>query len=138
MNVFDIDDKCCGCGMCAVVCPEGVNILLDDNGYYKSRVNEEKCLDCGQCIKVCPIKSQLEEVKTKPSYVLYSKKREDVLKSSSGGIAYLIASKYIELGYVIIGAAWSEDYSRVEHIVVKKTRGYSKAKENKICSKLYS
>ncbi len=44
-------DKCIGCGMCTVVCPQAVFYL--DNG--KVRIGErDHCMECGACAKNCP------------------------------------------------------------------------------------
>jgi NAD-dependent dihydropyrimidine dehydrogenase PreA subunit len=44
-------EKCIGCGMCTVVCPQAVFYL--DNG--KVRIGErDHCMECGACAKNCP------------------------------------------------------------------------------------
>ncbi|MFC1534113.1 mercury methylation ferredoxin HgcB [Thermodesulfobacteriota bacterium] len=44
-------DKCVGCGMCTMVCPQAVFKL--DNG--KVRIGErDHCMECGACAKNCP------------------------------------------------------------------------------------
>lgn len=97
-------------------CDGGVELILDEDGYYKSRINADKCIDCGRCLDICPYNTLPRQIDEVISYVAYSKNREDVINSSSGGIAYEIAKKYIDKGYVVIGAAWSKDFGRVEHI----------------------
>jgi NAD-dependent dihydropyrimidine dehydrogenase PreA subunit len=44
-------DKCCGCGMCLDVCPQGVFQM------YTSRisiVDRDACMECGACSRNCP------------------------------------------------------------------------------------
>ncbi len=48
--IFDINDKCIGCGACARKCP--ANCIT---GEKKTRhvIDQEKCLKCGECFKTC-------------------------------------------------------------------------------------
>lgn len=119
MNVSQVTDQhCYGCGVCAIACPKAIHLELDQDGYYKSRVLQSQCVDCGMCLKACPYMSGSPRTTIQPSYVAYCKDRETVLNSTSGALAHQIASRYLDLGYTIVGAAWSDDFSKVEHIVV--------------------
>ncbi len=45
-------DKCVGCGMCAVVCPHRVFAMKD----RKARiVDKDHCIECGGCALNCPV-----------------------------------------------------------------------------------
>lgn len=49
------DEKCIGCGMCAMVCPHGVFTM--SRGDYQSPVqiiDKDLCMECGACAKNCP------------------------------------------------------------------------------------
>ncbi|MDD4429637.1 MAG: 4Fe-4S binding protein [Paludibacter sp.] len=49
-----MNDKCTGCGMCVIICPQACIILdLNEKGFYHPVVNESRCTDCGKCISVC-------------------------------------------------------------------------------------
>ena len=45
------EEKCTGCGMCAVVCPHGV--LAMDNGLARI-VDRDACMECSACSRNCP------------------------------------------------------------------------------------
>lgn len=131
MNISKISARqCCGCGVCSTVCSGGAELYKDRDGYYKSRINGDKCVDCGRCLSACPADHTAEEIKA-PSFVTFSRERQDALGSSSGGMAHVIAREYLHKGYAIIGAAWSEDYKRVEHIVVEDETGLERLRKSK-------
>lgn len=48
-TMFDAS-KCCGCGACALECPEGACVRGEDGLY---RIDREKCAACFRCIKTC-------------------------------------------------------------------------------------
>lgn len=52
-NVAEAVHNCTSCQMCGAVCPKNaITIELDDEGFYRPKVNEN-CIDCGLCVKVC-------------------------------------------------------------------------------------
>lgn len=130
-NISTITDgMCCGCGACSIVCPGGVKLTLDKSGYYKSRINEDNCAHCGRCLKICPCTMEPAGVPVE-SYVGCCKSENDVQKSASGGAGYAIAKSFLERGYVIIGASWSDDFTKVEHIVVENMAGLERLRKSK-------
>ncbi|MBR1771979.1 MAG: Coenzyme F420 hydrogenase/dehydrogenase, beta subunit C-terminal domain [Lachnospiraceae bacterium] len=55
-SVQDIWDAhiCCGCGICAAVCPQqAIRHVIHENGCAGPAINEN-CVHCGRCKKVCP------------------------------------------------------------------------------------
>jgi Pyruvate/2-oxoacid:ferredoxin oxidoreductase delta subunit len=56
------EDRCDGCGVCIVSCPEANAIrLLKLNGKAKVEIYEPRCKGCGLCVEMCP-KEALEVV----------------------------------------------------------------------------
>jgi len=45
------EEKCTGCGMCAVVCPHGV--MKMENG-LAAIVDRDACMECSACSRNCP------------------------------------------------------------------------------------
>ncbi|MEW5908283.1 MAG: mercury methylation ferredoxin HgcB [Thermodesulfobacteriota bacterium] len=43
-------EKCIGCGMCLIVCPQAVFSLCNGNAVI---VNRDGCIECGACAKNC-------------------------------------------------------------------------------------
>ena len=44
-------EKCTGCGMCLLVCPQ--TVLAMDNGHVRIE-NRDACMECGACARNCP------------------------------------------------------------------------------------
>ena len=54
------EDRCKGCTLCALACPQGVIVMASDHvnakGYYPAMLNdaEGKCTGCAICAVACP------------------------------------------------------------------------------------
>lgn len=114
--MINITDKhnCCGCSACASICPKQcISMVADNEGFLYPQVNKKTCIDCGLCEKACnelhPYKKQ------KPLKVLaaINKKEEIRIKSSSGGIFYILAEKIINEGGAVFGARFDNSWQVV-------------------------
>lgn len=46
--------KCCGCEVCAAVCPvSAITMVKDKAGFYYPCINGELCIGCKKCEVVC-------------------------------------------------------------------------------------
>ena len=114
--MINITDKhnCCGCSACASICPKHcITMQADNEGFLYPKVNETDCIDCGLCEKVCHELHPFEERKPQKVYAAINKDEEVRLKSSSGGIFYLLAEKTIAEGGVVFGARFDEQWQVV-------------------------
>ena len=114
--MISIQDKknCCGCSACASVCPRHcIRMKEDEEGFLYPEVDADACTRCGLCEKVCNELHPFE--KREPMQVLaaVNKDEEVRMKSSSGGIFYLLAEKTIEEGGVVFGARFDESWQVV-------------------------
>lgn len=90
-------EDCTGCTACYSACQHGAIMLNhDEQGFVYPIFDNEKCIECNLCNKVCPI---INSEKRNDSYLkIYAArtKIEDVLmRSSSGGFFYMLASYII-------------------------------------------
>lgn len=116
MNILSPDTihSCTGCQMCAAVCSKGaITVRLDRDGFYRPILDEEKCVDCGLCTKVC-YKYDDEVLETsafvdKPLYAASSNNNSTLKEVTSGGVADILAQKFIHSGYKCVGVVYDYD-----------------------------
>lgn len=137
------DDRCCGCGLCAAVCPQRcIELRVDIKGFIVPFVDEKLCTDCSLCKKCCDGVCLDEMPSNRSSYWAQSKDELLVETSSSGGVFGELAKEALREGGVVYGATFSCDCKSVEHVRVasqeelRKIRG-SKYVQSKILPSLY-
>ena len=54
--VVDLN-KCTGCLLCRLYCPENAIEIINHEGKEKVRINYDYCKGCGICSSVCPVKA---------------------------------------------------------------------------------
>lgn len=134
--------QCTGCSACIHVCPVGcLSIESDARGFYKC-VADDRCIACGKCASVCPVVSPVDCFDALPNegdvIYTYALKDADRLKSTSGGIFYLLAKEMIAKGGYVCGCIWNEE-NVAQHVVtneievIEKMRG-SKYVQSKIAT----
>lgn len=117
------DNYCCGCSCCVNECPKNAITLLENKkGFLEPSINFELCNDCGLCSKKCPILTFSKDKNSnnlKPKIYAYCANQDILEKSSSGGVFSALAEYVLNLGGVVVGAAYVESF-RVEHIIIDK------------------
>lgn len=112
---------CCGCGACVQKCPQKcISLIEDTEGFLYPKVDETKCIDCGLCEKVCHELHPFDEHSPKNVYAAYNLNEDIRLKSSSGGIFYMLAEKTINEGGVVFGARFDKNWQVVIDCTEKK------------------
>lgn len=117
--------NCTGCECCVGVCPgNALEMREDAEGFCYPFVIEERCNKCGICVKKCPVLSgeSSKEKGEMPSLAFAGYAREEALveQSSSGGFFGLIARKILAGGGFVTGAAWTQGFRSVEHVVCER------------------
>ncbi|MBP5640453.1 MAG: Coenzyme F420 hydrogenase/dehydrogenase, beta subunit C-terminal domain [Victivallales bacterium] len=107
-------DVCCGCAACAVVCPaKAIQMLPDGHGFVYPKVDEGHCLGCGKCVRTCPVMSSPTPQLVKEAWGAVTNRKEELMRSSSGGIFQLLAQKVLSDGGVVFGARFDSDFNVV-------------------------
>lgn len=125
---------CTSCQICSVVCPaEAIEIKLNNDGFYQPIVNNNKCINCGKCVSIC-YKYDLSVELNDEYKIAYAAKSKDKLllsKSTSGGIAHLLAEHLIKKGYKICGVTYNYTLNRAEAVIVDKIEELEKIQGSK-------
>lgn len=114
--MIDIQDKknCCGCSACASICPKHCIAMVDDEeGFLYPKVDESICVNCGLCEKVCNELHPFDKREPQQVLAAINKNEEIRLRSSSGGIFYILAENVIKDGGVVFGARFDENWQVV-------------------------
>lgn len=115
---MSLGKDCCGCNACEQLCPKKcITFAEDAEGFMYPHINESECIDCGVCVKHCPIMSKTSEDKTPKVYAAKSLKRDEMFKSSSGGLFPIIAKEILSKGGVVFGCAYDENLT-ARHISI--------------------
>lgn len=116
-------EYCTGCSLCANVCPvKAIDMVANEEGFLFPEINKN-CVNCGLCAQKCPVLSQSFEKNSGivASYAIQSSDIDRAI-SSSGAAFKVFASAAIKAGGVACGAAFNDDFTRIEHTIVTKQK----------------
>lgn len=111
---------CTGCKMCKDVCPvDAIYYETDKEGFWYPQVNYEECIKCGKCIRTCPSLSDCHNISAREPevYAAWAKDDEIRLKSTSGGVFYILAQEMINEGGLIAACKYTDDYKSAYHTI---------------------
>ncbi len=109
---------CTGCKMCKDVCPvDAVAFETDQEGFWYPKVDYDRCIQCEKCVNTCPSLSEHKNLDAREAEVYAAWALDDKvrLKSTSGGIFYILAQKMIGQGGIIAACKYADDYKSAYH-----------------------
>lgn len=132
MNINNVGNSCVGCGACLNICPvAAITMRMSEDGFLYPEINTEKCINCGLCARGCPVLFSAFKPNTfnPVCYAAYSND-SDAMRSSSGGIFGVLATRFLNNGGYVCGAAFDEDWS-VKHIIISSVDDLEKLRVSK-------
>ena len=128
-----VDKKLCtGCTACAAVCKkEAITMINDTEGFKYPEINKSLCINCNLCDKVCPAEKRIERDKFLEVYYGYTKDKNTLISSSSGGIATHLAKHCLSMGGVVCGCTMDDDMYGAKHIFITKPDDLNRIKGSK-------
>lgn len=119
-------DNCSGCKACYNICPKNcIDMVIDEEGFWYSKVNEDVCIQCGLCEKVCPEINicNSEKAYNEPiTFAAWNNDEDKRAASSSGGIFTSIAEWILLNDGVVFGVGYDNEFN-VVHKEVKSLEG---------------
>lgn len=117
--LYHSEGECCGCGLCADVCPKKAIHLQPSGpmGHLYPVIDEEKCVKCGLCSRHCPASREQTPQLPKKCYAAWCEDESIRNGSSSGGIAAALYRHCLNNGYWATGTELTSDL----HIRMKMT-----------------
>jgi len=138
------DESCTGCGLCSQLCPVNcIEMKENKEGFLRPVIDKDKCKKCNLCKKKCPANNEIKNNSNKSAYASYTKDKEILMNSSSGGIFYELAKNIINNNGVVFGTIYAEDMSVMHEMVdnsedIKKLLGskYVQSDTNNVYKKV--
>lgn len=107
--------SCSGCKAYYNMCPKNcIDMLIDKEGFWYPKVNEDECIQCRLCEKICPEVNIYNNKKAYSKPITLAAWNNDKFKreaSSSGGIFTSIAEWILFNNGVVFGAGYDDEYN---------------------------
>lgn len=109
--------SCTGCFACKNICPkQAIFVGKDSLGKTIPKIDDTLCIECGLCRKVCPVLQPVSLQYPYDAYAVWSKNKDDLQYSSSGGAGAVFARCVLSSGGVVCGAAVKDGTAK--HILI--------------------
>ena len=125
--------ECSGCGVCASICPKKcIEMRRDNEGFFRPVKAIDKCVNCGLCESVCPqLNASGRSLDKMKLYSAYCRNRDIRSSTSSGGIAFQMASYAISKNMIVCGVAYDINSHEARHIVCNDSKSIEPLKGSK-------
>ncbi len=136
-----IGNKCCGCASCATICPHScISMEYNEEGFLYPVVQTNACIKCGLCKRACPVSNAKAFIPNpiKEAWGLIANNQSILLNSSSGGLFTLLAEKILKERGCVFGAAFTDDFQHVRHIMVENNEALSLLRGSKYMQSVMS
>ena len=125
-------NECTGCGACFNKCPvQAIRMQENKEGFLFPQIDESACVHCGQCLNICPVHKIDYYNWENPECYAVCASDEIRMESSSGGVFTLAAQCILEQGGYVCGAAYTDNYEKVEHILISDKKELSRLRGSK-------
>lgn len=127
--IYKDPSACTGCGLCMEVCPMHCIQMQKDKELFMYPVCDETiCIDCQRCKNVCP--SNGTSYNSPLTIKVGVHKPSEVKLSASGGAFWALCQILIPQGYVVVGAAWDDNFHVVHKIAysLEEAQSFRKSK----------
>ncbi|MDR2410988.1 MAG: Coenzyme F420 hydrogenase/dehydrogenase, beta subunit C-terminal domain [Bacteroidales bacterium] len=126
-----LSKECSGCLACLNICPvQAITQEEDAYGFIIPKINKENCIYCGACERVCEFINPTHKNIPLKTLAGFSKNKNVLKCSTSGGVFFECAKQIIEKGGVVYGCAFSENFT-VCHIRVERLDDLKKIQGSK-------
>ena len=133
MDVYSKKELCCGCGLCASVCPKSaIEMKEDELGIIYPIIDHEKCINCNLCRRKCPFVDNNVN-KIKECYAAMNEKKAVLKKSASGSMFGALAEDFLDKKGDVCGAEmyFKEGHVNVRHSLIESPRDLEKLQGSK-------
>jgi coenzyme F420-reducing hydrogenase beta subunit len=112
--LYEKKEECCCCTACMSICPkQAITMIPDEEGFLYPSINQELCIECDLCKQVCPFSGNYRTSGNYDQPLVYAAKHKDDnvrMNSSSGGMFTAISDYILDIGGIIYGAAFDENF----------------------------
>ncbi len=134
MNVTRVPfnkEECCGCGVCADICPKHAIVLVEDaEGFFYPSINDALCINCGICLKNCSFINRTKKDVELKAFVAKHKNETQRMNSRSGGVFVSCSDYILDQGGVVYGCT-------LDGCVAKTIRATDASARNSMCKSKY-